>query len=258
MNFNEELADTYDIIYGDKDYKSECNFIEDTFNKYSRKGIKTILDAGCGSGNHSILLSDKGYNVVGFDLSEMMIQKAEKKYGKIKNLEFHVMDLRTFQFNSKFDACVCMFAVLGYLTETCDIIKAFKNIRNHLKDDSLFIFDLWNGLAVLRILPSLRTKILNAGKRRIIRIAEPELDAFNHICKVNYRLFIIENNIIVDEVKETHVVRYYFPQELKHYLEESGFEVLKICPFLDLNGGVDENVWNIAIVARAVSGWNEN
>ena len=187
--------------------------------------------------------------------SKTLLEAASQE---IKNLEFHVMDLRTFQFNSKFDACVCMFAVLGYLTETCDIIKAFKNIRNHLKDDSLFIFDLWNGLAVLRILPSLRTKILNARKRRIIRIAEPELDAFNHICKVNYRLFIIENNIIVDEVKETHVVRYYFPQELKHYLEESGFEVLKICPFLDLNGNVDENVWNIAIVARAVSGWNEN
>ena len=88
----------------------------------------------------------------------------------------------------------------------------------------------------------------------MIRIAEPELDAFNHICKVNYRLIVVGNDTIVDEVEETHAVRFYFPQEITHYLEDEGFEVLKICPFLDLNGKVDENVWNIAVIARAVGG----
>jgi hypothetical protein len=46
-------------------------------------------------------------------------------------------------------------------------------------------------------------------------------------------------------------MRFYFPQELKYYLENAGFEVLKICPFLDLNGCVDEHVWNIAVIAKA-------
>ncbi|MDP2846540.1 MAG: hypothetical protein Q8N79_10795 [Candidatus Methanoperedens sp.] len=36
---------------------------------------------------------------------------------------------------------------------------------------------------------------------------------------LNYRLIIIEDNIVVDDVKETHEVRFYFPQEIAHYLE---------------------------------------
>jgi len=35
-------------------------------------------------------------------------------------------------------------------------------------------------------------------------------------------------------------------------LKDSGFETLKICPFLNLNGRVDENTWNIAVIAKAI------
>jgi len=60
--------------------------------------------------------------------------------------------------------------------------------------------------------------------------------------------------IKLKEINEKHVMRFYFQQELKYYLENAGFEVLKICPFLDLNGRVDEHVWNIAVIAKAVGG----
>ncbi len=87
---------------------------------------------------------------------------------------------------------------------------------------------------------------------RVIRTAEPELEAFNHLCNVNYRLLIFQGNTLIDEVLEKHVIRYYFPQEITHYLKDAGFEVLEICPFLDLDTKVDEKVWNMTIIARAV------
>lgn len=256
MKSFEKYAEYYDLIYQDKDYEAECDFLEEIFRKYSINPVKTILDAGCGSGRHTVPMAKRGYDMEGFDLSEVMLKRA-KKYAKnenITNLDLHVMDLCNFQINKKFDTCICMFAVMGYLTKTHDILKTLSNIRKHLKDNSLFTFDFWNGLAVLRILPSDRAKIMEDGRRRVIRIVEPELDALNHICKVHYRLVIIENDRIVDEVEETHVVRFYFPQEMTHYLEDAGFEVLKVCPFLDLNGKVDENDWNIAVIAKAVGG----
>jgi hypothetical protein len=46
------------------------------------------------------------------------------------------------------------------------------------------------------------------------------------------------------------VVRYFFPQEIAHYLNDAGFELLKFCPFLNLNGTVDENEWNVTAIAR--------
>ena len=254
MNFEKDLTKVYDLIYKDKNYEAECDFMEDVFQKYSGiSTIKTILDAGCGSGGHAIPLAKRGYNVVGFDLSETMIRRAKEKAEKISILQLHIMDMRNFQLDDKFDACIAMFAVMGYITKNSDIIKALNNIRKHLKPDGVFIFDVWNGLAVMRLLPEQRMKEVENDEMKIVRVAIPNLRAFDHICEVNYKLLILNKaESTVNEINEKHVVRFYFPQEIKYYLEDAGFEVLKICPFLDLNGKVDESVWNIAVIARAV------
>ncbi len=90
-----------------------------------------------------------------------------------------------------------------------------------------------------------------SGDRKVITITQPEPDAVRHLCHVNYHLIVTQGNAIVDEIEETHVIRFLLPQEIAHYLEDANFELLKICPFQDLEGKVDENVWNIAIVAEA-------
>jgi len=244
----------YDLLYQDKDYEKECNFIEDIFRRYSQKPVETILDAGCGTGGHAIPLAKRGYRVSGFDASEIMIQRAkEKSKAEGIEIEFRVADICDFNMDMRFDACICMFAVINYLTKNDQIQHALANIRRHLNPDGLFIFDSWNGLAVLRILPEVRVKIVEGEGKKVIRFVHPELDAFHHLCKDHYQLIVTQGNTIIDEVKETHVIRYLFPQEITHYLEEAGFEVLKICPFLDLEGEVDENVWNMTVIAKAVS-----
>ncbi len=250
--YQKRYAEYYDILYGDKDYKKECDFVEEILQRYSPNQVKDVLEAGCGTGGHAIPLAKSGYRVIGFDISEAMTKRAEEKSKGIKNLKFHIMDLCNFNLNRKFDACICMFAVMGHINENEEIQKALRNIRKHLKSQGLFIFDFWNGLAVLRNLPSVRVKVLEDKDAKIIRTAEPELDAFSHTCKVHYRLIAIRNNKVLDEIEETPVIRYFFPQEIRHYLECADFEVLKICPFLDLSGRVDENVWNITVVAKAV------
>ena len=252
MKAFEKYAEYYDLIYQDKDYGKECDFIEDIFAQYSSKPIKSILDVGCGTGGHAIPLSKRGYKITGIDSSEGMIKRAEEKTDSAPNPDFRVMDLLQLDLGERFDACICMFAVMDYITQTEEVLKTLINIREHLEKDSLFICDFWNGLAVLRILPSVRVKIAEDKEKRVIRIAEPELDAFNHLCRVRYRLLILQNNTLIDEFEEIHTIRYFFPQERIHYLQDSGFEVLKVCPFLDLKGKVDENVWNVTAIARAI------
>jgi hypothetical protein len=48
------------------------------------------------------------------------------------------------------------------------------------------------------------------------------------------------------------MVRFLFPEEVKHYLEESGFQPLRICPFLDLNAEPGEKTWNVTMIARTI------
>jgi len=251
--YYDKYAKYYDLVYSDKDYEGECDFVEHIFKTYSNIPIAEILDVCCGTGGHAISLAKRDYDITGIDLSEPMISQVKQKAKDMGlRLALHTMDMRNLNLEKRFDACLGMFAVMGYQTRNEDIRSALMSIREHLKQDSLFIFDFWNGLAVLRILPSVRVKIVQDGEKRIIRTAEPEMDTFNHLCYVHYHLLVTQGNAILNEFKETHTVRYFFPQEITRYLQDSGFNVLKVCPFLDLDGRVDENVWNIAAIAKAV------
>lgn len=115
--FKQGYADQYDLFYGDKDYESECDLLERVFKRYSKEPVHTILDLGCGTGNHSIPLACRGYEVHGVDLSENMLAHALKKSqsGKINHPPvFSQGDVRSVDLGKQFDAVLMMFAVLGY------------------------------------------------------------------------------------------------------------------------------------------------
>jgi SAM-dependent methyltransferase len=244
----ERYASYYDLLYSDKDYEAECDLVQHLHQKNSRGKVVTLLDAACGTGGHAVPLSRRGYKITAFDVSPVMLQQARAKTSEVT---FHQMDLRTFDIGKEFDACVCMFAAMNYLTRNNDILTALLNVRKHLKRDGLFIFDFWNGLAVLRILPETRVKTVTGDGIKVTRFVQPELDAFNHVCKSHYHLIVTKGETVLEEVQETHEVRYFFPQEIVHYLEEAAFEVLQMSPFPDLRGPVNESAWNAITVARA-------
>ena len=52
--FEAEYADTYDIVYREKDYAREVAAIGRLFERYKADPIKSVLDLGCGTGRHAI------------------------------------------------------------------------------------------------------------------------------------------------------------------------------------------------------------
>ena len=73
------FAKYFDKIYHDKNYESECKFIIKILNRYQNSKSKKILDLGCGTGNHSLILARKNFDVVGIDKSKTAIKIAKKK-----------------------------------------------------------------------------------------------------------------------------------------------------------------------------------
>jgi len=144
-----------------------------------------------------------------------------------------------------------MFAVINYVVKTDDLIEALRNIRRHLKSGALLVLDTWYGPAVLSLEPSARIKIVKDAGIKVIRTVVPELDTYKHTQKSNYHLLVIKNNKVIDEVREMHVLRFLFPQELLHYLTETDFEVLRFCEFPHLNIPPSESTWNVAVVSKA-------
>ena len=240
-------AEFYDLLYKDKDYESEVGFIEEIFSAFGKP--KSILEVGCGTGNYTRLLIQRGYDVSGLDISEKMIGAAKRKCDS----DFQVGDARSFSLGRKFDACVALFAVMGYMVENSDVKSALSSIREHLKQDGLFVFDVWNGLAVMHTLPENRVKEVENGDCKVVRFACPTLKPNDHLCVVDYTYSVLDKKTqTLQEFTESHCVRFFFPQEISSFLEQAGFEVLKICPFLDFSGVVNQKVWNMTVVARAV------
>ena len=79
-------AKYYDLLYKNKDYNKEADYISRFIKKY-KPDTKTILDLGCGTGRHDLHLSVKGFDITGVELSEDMYSAAVNlsKENGIKN-----------------------------------------------------------------------------------------------------------------------------------------------------------------------------
>jgi SAM-dependent methyltransferase len=109
-----------------------------------------ILDVGCGTGHHVNSLADKGYKVVGIDLSESMIKKAQETYPA---LDFRVSDAlatMTFPANS-FTHITCLYFTIYYIK---DKRVFFENCIHWLMPGGFLILHLVNRDKFDPILPA--------------------------------------------------------------------------------------------------------
>lgn len=251
--FDSAHADQYDLFHREKDYRSECDLIEETFRRFKSERVRTIADFGCGTGSHAIPLAERGYSVTGIDRSRSMLEVAKQKAVKGGfTVRWVEGDVREIWLNELFDAALLMFAVLGYMARNEDVAAALRNIRAHLRPGGLLAFDVWYGPAVLAIKPSNRVREFPTQSGKIVRRSVSTLDTRHHECRVDYHLQTFESGKLVSESEESHVVRYYFPLELEAHLAHAGFALASLTEFPSMDKPVGDAAWNAYVVARAV------
>ena len=249
--FGKFYSQYYELLYRDKNYQLETDYVDTLIKKFKIK-TKTILDIGCGTGNHAIKLSDKGYVVHGTDLSQDMIDIALKKITKKvpENITFSCSDIRNLQLHQEFDAITALFHVISYQTSNENLIKTFETVNKHLSDDGIFIFDFWYGPAVLNDLPTVRIKRLENENVKITRLAEPILNTQCNTVDVNYEFFI--ENAELKEItteSELHIMRYLFDIELEDIVDNAGFDILQKNEWM-CNKSPDINSWNVVWIIK--------
>lgn len=222
----------YNLLYRDKDYAGEARFIHQLLQTHA-PGVRSILELGCGTGTHASLLANEGYEVHGVDLSAEMLQQACDRMTQLPQelalkLTFSQGDIRTIHIERQFDAIISLFHVFSYQTTNEDLQAAFATARRHLKPGGVFIFDCWYGPAVLSERPSTRVKRLEDEEISITRIAESVMHPNQNLVDVNYQVFIKDKNTgAVEELQETHQMRYLFNPEIDLLLKESDFKLIE-------------------------------
>ena len=248
----------YDLLYKDKNYKAEADYIDrliDRFSKQKKQNL-SLLDLACGTGRHLQELYGKGYSTLsGSDISKSMIDVARTVAQREKlNIDFYNYSFQNSNsIDKKFDVVISMFSAVNYLTSYEDQSKTLKNVQGLLKKDGLFIFDYWNGNAVTEYYSPLKVLRKNDGNAEIMRISETHLDLIKQDAFVKFTCIYSKDNVKASEFVETHHLHYYFFSEMKNLLASHDFEVLHISPFMDIDKELSPKEWNISIVARKIS-----
>lgn len=249
--FQQDYAELYDLLYEVKDYKSECDLLEALFSRFAEARVSTVLDLGCGTGGHALLLAERGYSVTGADRSsEMLAVLKRKAIEKKLNVPVISSAVQQLQVGRTFDACVSLFAVLCYQHSNSEVEEFLRAVARHSNPGGIFIFDFWYGPAVLALRPEPRVKELEKHGERVIRTATPTLDTKKHWNTTDYVITQSRGNEIVREVKETHTMRFFFPLEIEYFLNSCGFDLLQLGSFPDYDNPVTDQTWNAIGIAR--------
>lgn len=134
------FAEIYDDLTENVNYKVRSDYISGFFDKYNIPKNGKILDLACGTGSISKELFEKGYDLIGADLSLEMLSVADNKLnGKIKLIN---AKMQNFVLTEPVDAVICLLDSINHLETQNDIEKCFNCVYNSLNKNGLFIFDV--------------------------------------------------------------------------------------------------------------------
>ena len=226
----EKYAKYYDLLYQDKDYKAESNYISSLINTHLPE-TKKILEFGSGSGIHGRLLGDLGYQVTGIERSQQMIDLGIKKAdlkASTSNFSCVLGDCTETFIGNDFDTVISLFHVLSYQTSYESVTAMLNNAFKQLKSGGIFIFDYWYAPAVWNYRPTLRVKKVENSELKITRIAEPECWENKNRVDVNYLTFVEDlSSGLISKIEESHEMRAFDIDEITQLSNSAGFEVLQ-------------------------------
>ncbi|MBW8683963.1 methyltransferase domain-containing protein [Chitinophaga rhizophila] len=117
---------------------------------------ETILDLGCGTGELTAQIAEKGAKVTGIDSAASMIESAQQHF---PGVDFRVADATAFSLEEKFDA-VFSNATLHWVRQQ---EKALDRIYNHLKPGGRFVLEMGGKGNVDDITGALEKAMQNRG-----------------------------------------------------------------------------------------------
>lgn len=216
-----DYSNYYNLLYRDKDYVGEVRYVHELIRKHHPEA-ETILNLGCGTGNHDFELAKFGYSVTGVDLSNGMLVAAKSRLSSLDPqppLSFLQGDVRSIRLGTTFDVIISLFHVMSYQTTNDDLQAILATVKAHLNPGGIFLFDCWYGPAVLTDPPVVRLKRLEDDEVEVLRIAEPVIHYNENVVEVNYQMMVTEKTTgKVEQLSEVHRMRYLFMPEIVGHL----------------------------------------
>ena len=218
----------YDLLYEDKDYKNEVDYVSKRLGHDGVLKNLTLLDLGCGTGIHTREFSKRGLTCMGIDISEGMIEVAALQSEDLDSATYKVGDISDYHLSKNFNYIVSLFHVFSYLTSQEQVEGFFKSSSIHMQKDAILLFDYWNMDAVKIDPPIKREKNVENNNIKVNRQAIPRIDIDTNIVEINFNIEIYEKAVSKNHTfKEKHLMRFYSQSEIDFVATKYGFELIK-------------------------------
>lgn len=263
-----DFAQVYDTFMDDTPYEDWCEYLvellekyqgsidsdiyvtnEDAFQKNIQQERNSILDLGCGTGTLTELLARRGYDMIGIDNAQEMLQIAMDKRAKSGlDILYLLQDMRSFELYGTVGAVISVCDSVNYLLEDEDVVQTFRLVNNYLYPGGLFIFD-FNTVFKYEVVIGDATIAENREKCSFI------WDNYYHeeeqINEYDLTIFVQEGEEAdtYRRFQETHYQRGYRLEQMKEYLLQAGLAFVEAVD-ADTHGAVTESSERIYVVAR--------
>ena len=232
-----EMLDVSDKIAHQAYSKMSMDTAEHFWAKHTPKEVDFIIkncnlnndmklaDFGCGIGRHTNLLSQNGYDIIGIDYSQNLLNKAiENSQNKEKFIQD---DCRTINLETKYNTILCLYDVIGSFIDNSENIKIINNIYNHLEDDGYTLISVMN-YELTKAQAKYTFSLRNEHNKLLELTASDTMQKTGDVFNPDYYMIDDDTNIVYR--REQFCTENQLPQELivRDY-RYTKFDIEKMC-----------------------------
>lgn len=234
------FAQVYDLFMDNVPYEEWSAYVIALLKEYEiSDGL--VLELGCGTGKMTRLLSKAGYDMIGIDNSEDMLEIAQEyQYQQQKDnfdnntsknelekekkqILYLLQDMREFELYGTVRAVISICDSMNYLLEEEDLLETFRLVNNYLDPNGIFIFDMNTQYKYAEILGE---QTIAENREESSFIWDNYFDEEEQINQYDLTLFIQEEDGLYRKYEEMHYQRAYSLKNVQRLLEEAGMEFI--------------------------------
>lgn len=184
-----------------------------------------VLDLGCGTGTLTELMYQKGYDMLGVDFSQEMLNIAmDKKEKSGSDILYLCQDMRELDLYSTVGTVISACDSINYLLEDEEVIETFRLINNYLYPGGVFIFDF---NTVYKYEQVIGDTTIAENREECSFIWDNFYHDAERINEYDLTIFVKEENELFRKFTETHYQRGYTLEEMKGFIKKAGLKFVK-------------------------------
>ena len=247
MDAYTSFASVYDTFMDNIPYEEWAEYLIDLLKEYGiQDGL--VLDLGCGTGNMTELLAAAGYDMIGVDNAEEMLEIAmEKRTKSGHDILYLLQDMREFELYGTVNAIVSICDSINYITEEEDLLEVFRLANNYLDPKGIFIFDF---NTVYKYSEVLGNQTIAEDREDCSFIWDNYYYEGEQINEYELSLFIKEQDSdLYRKYQEMHYQKAYDLETIKRLIEQSGLEYINAYDAFTRNAPIGESE-RIYVISR--------